>query len=202
MWLAGEPMAELCREFGISRKTGYKIFDRYQACGVQGLTDRSRRPYRYAKEHVFDLLGIKDWYWKRTPTGLSDTEGGPYLKPEDLAKVGFMYLKNGTWDGEQVVQVNWVKDSLAASVTTARAGRKYRFQWWLLPHGARGEQLAWAALGFGGQKLTVTPEQELMLIMTGWDIDPRDTERSRVLPKTVLDRVLEAVAAPKGCNFP
>ena len=47
--LAGEAMAELCREFGISRKTGYKIFDRYQECGVQGLTDRSRRPYRYAQ---------------------------------------------------------------------------------------------------------------------------------------------------------
>jgi transposase len=42
--LNGGPMAELCREFGISRKTGYKIFDRYQECGVQGLTDRSRRP--------------------------------------------------------------------------------------------------------------------------------------------------------------
>ena len=42
--LAGEPMAELCREFGIARKTGYKIFDRYQECGIQGLTDRSRRP--------------------------------------------------------------------------------------------------------------------------------------------------------------
>src|SRR5712671_6781506 len=41
--LAGEQMADLCREFGISRKTGYKIFDRYQECGVQGLTDRSRR---------------------------------------------------------------------------------------------------------------------------------------------------------------
>jgi len=35
--LAGEAMSELCREFGISRKTGYKIFDRYQDCGVQGL---------------------------------------------------------------------------------------------------------------------------------------------------------------------
>ena len=51
--LAGEPMAELCREFGISRKTGYKIFDRYQECGVQGLTDRSRRPYRYANQLPF-----------------------------------------------------------------------------------------------------------------------------------------------------
>ena len=51
--LAGEPMAELCREFGISRKTGYKIFDCYQQCGIQGLTDRSRRPYRYAHQLPF-----------------------------------------------------------------------------------------------------------------------------------------------------
>jgi hypothetical protein len=42
--LAGEPLAEPCREFGISRKTGYTIFDRYQECGVSGLTDRSDGP--------------------------------------------------------------------------------------------------------------------------------------------------------------
>src|ERR1700693_6127911 len=53
--LAGEGMAELCREFGISRKTGYKIFDRYQECGMQGLTDRSRRPYRYANQLPFQV---------------------------------------------------------------------------------------------------------------------------------------------------
>src|SRR5215831_18359992 len=53
--IAGEPMAQLCREFGISRKTGYKIFDRYQECGVQGLTDRSRRPYRYANKLPFPV---------------------------------------------------------------------------------------------------------------------------------------------------
>jgi putative transposase len=46
--LEGEKMAPLCTEFGISRKTGYKIFDRYQDCGVQAFTDRSRRPYRQA----------------------------------------------------------------------------------------------------------------------------------------------------------
>src|ERR1700684_2207805 len=52
---AGEPLSELCREFGISRKTGYKIFDRYQDCGVEGLTDRSRRPYRYANKLPFQV---------------------------------------------------------------------------------------------------------------------------------------------------
>jgi putative transposase len=43
-------MARLCAEFGISRKTGYKIYDRYKAVGLQGLTDRSRRPYRHANQ--------------------------------------------------------------------------------------------------------------------------------------------------------
>src|SRR3981189_1361616 len=48
--LEGEKMAPLCAEFGISRKTGYKIFDRYKDCGVQAFTDRSRRPYRQANQ--------------------------------------------------------------------------------------------------------------------------------------------------------
>ena len=48
--LDGEKMAGLCREFGISRKTGYKIYARYKDCGLDGLTDRSRRPYRHANQ--------------------------------------------------------------------------------------------------------------------------------------------------------
>jgi transposase len=46
--LEGEKMAPLCREFGISRVTGYKIYERYKTCGLDGLNDRSRRPYRHA----------------------------------------------------------------------------------------------------------------------------------------------------------
>ena len=46
--LEGEKMAPLCAEFGISRKTGYKIFERYKDCGVAAFTDRNRRPYRQA----------------------------------------------------------------------------------------------------------------------------------------------------------
>ncbi len=48
--LQGDKMAELCREFGISRKTGYKFWDRYKDVGLHGLTDRSRRPVRYANQ--------------------------------------------------------------------------------------------------------------------------------------------------------
>jgi transposase InsO family protein len=48
--LEGEAMTELCREFGISRRTGYKIFDRYKECGLEALNDRSRRPVHYANQ--------------------------------------------------------------------------------------------------------------------------------------------------------
>jgi putative transposase len=53
--LDGEKMAALCREFGISRKTGYKLFSRYKDCGMHGLTDRSRRPYRHANRLPFQV---------------------------------------------------------------------------------------------------------------------------------------------------
>src|SRR5260221_9395788 len=48
--LDGEKMAALCRRFGVSRKTCYKILNRYDSCGLEGLTDRSRRPYRHANQ--------------------------------------------------------------------------------------------------------------------------------------------------------
>src|ERR1700682_5833086 len=53
--LDGEKMAAWCREFDVSRKTGYKIFQRYKDCGLEGLTDRSRRPYRQANQLPFQI---------------------------------------------------------------------------------------------------------------------------------------------------
>jgi putative transposase len=53
--LEGEKMAGLCREFGISRVTGYKIFNRYKECGVDAFRDRSRRPYRHANKLPFQV---------------------------------------------------------------------------------------------------------------------------------------------------
>jgi putative transposase len=61
--LEGEKMAVVCREFGITRRTGYKIYDRYKECGLEGLNDRSRRPYRHANQLPYQvertILGIK-----------------------------------------------------------------------------------------------------------------------------------------------
>jgi putative transposase len=56
--LDGEKMAVLCREFDVSLQTGYKIYSRYQDCGLEGLTDRSRRPYRQANRLPFQIEAL------------------------------------------------------------------------------------------------------------------------------------------------
>ncbi len=64
--LSGEKIAPLCREFGISRKTGHKIYNRYKDYGLEGLQDRSRMPYRQANQLPYQveraILGIKQEY--------------------------------------------------------------------------------------------------------------------------------------------
>ena len=66
--LEGEKMAVLCREFDISRKTGYKIFQRYKDSGTKGFSDRSRRPYRHANQLPFQIEALIVRLRKEYPT--------------------------------------------------------------------------------------------------------------------------------------
>jgi len=61
-------MASLCREFGISRVTGYKIYERYKECGLEGLTDRARTPYRYANKLPVQLEAMIVTLRREKPT--------------------------------------------------------------------------------------------------------------------------------------
>jgi len=144
----------------------------------------------YAAEYLFQPLGIA-YHWKHSPMGLPDTEGGLFISSSSLAKIGFLFLKNGAWKGKQIAPADWVKASVAPAISVEDEGRrwKYGFQWWLQPYGKAPERFAWAARGFGGQELRVVPEYDLIVVYTGWDILPSADE-----PKhDELERVLAAV---------
>ena len=53
---------------------------------------------KYLEKNLFSVIGIKDYFWKHTPKGLTDAEGGLYLTPRDLAKFGYLILNDGVWD--------------------------------------------------------------------------------------------------------
>jgi len=141
----------------------------------------------YAAQYLFEPLGIR-YHWKHSPTGLPDTEGGLYISTASLAKIGFLFLNNGKWEGKQIVPAEWVKASVAPAMSVEDEGRHwgYGFQWWLQPYGKSPEKFAWAARGFGGQELRVVPEYNLIVVLTGWDIllspqEPRHDELERVI---------------------
>ncbi len=150
-----------------------------------------RHAHEYAAEHLFRPLGITETYWKTTPTGLADTEGGLYLTARDLAKIGYLYLHDGVWEGRRLLPEGWVAASTSPRVDTrpgVERSRKYGYQWWVLPYGTNGRH-AYAALGYGGQRLIVVPEHDLIAVFTGWNI----YESPEFAPYDALDRVLAAV---------
>lgn len=99
--LEGEKMAPLCREFGISRVTGYKIFERYKECGLDGLNDRSRRPYRHANRLPFQversILGLKREYpgWGAPKIRDKLIRDYPMIKPPAISTVHAVLDRHG-----------------------------------------------------------------------------------------------------------
>jgi CubicO group peptidase (beta-lactamase class C family) len=144
----------------------------------------------YAKANLFGPLGIDAFYWKRTPKGLSDTEGGLYLAPRDLAKIGDVYMHDGVWRGRRVLPAGWAKESTRSRVATKEKGFGYGYQWWIPPASAGYE--SYAAWGYGGQFLFVVPRLELIAVFTGWNI----YDKPELDPQLALANVLKSVRKP------
>jgi CubicO group peptidase (beta-lactamase class C family) len=143
----------------------------------------------YAQEHLFEPLGIDSFYWKETPTGLIDTEGGLYLSPEDLARFGYLYQNDGIWRDQRVLPEGWVASSMAPDTAVPNWPGKYGYQWWLIPYGGEAQRWAYTGRGFGGQHLLVLPEQALIIVFTGWNI----YDKPSLDPVFGLQRVLAGV---------
>ena len=111
-----------------------------------------------ATEAIFGPLGIRDVRWTRAPEGVTAGGFGLALTPADQAKLGFLYLQGGRWDGRQVVPQDWV----AASTTDHVAPpEEYGYLWWL----DRADGYAFMA-GLYGQLIVVAPQQDLGAVVT------------------------------------
>lgn len=149
----------------------------------------------YAAEHLFKPLDMH-YYWKQSPSGLPDTEGGLYLSAHDLAKIGQMVLKGGMWGGKEIVSDRWIKESVSPRVAVPGGDWKYGYLWWLQSFGGSPEDVAWTARGFGGQQLLVVPAYDMVAVFTGWDILPSNEKRAH----DWLPRLLDSANRFYGCT--
>lgn len=122
----------------------------------------------FARQRLFAPLGIREVIWPVDPQGRTHGWGNSHLLPHDLAKLGYLFLHGGTWDGKQVVPAEWVRRATAVH-TNVRAGVDYGYGWWLR-NGANPR--TFEANGRGGQRIVVAPEKDMVLVLTGGGYDP------------------------------
>ncbi len=114
----------------------------------------------FAREYLFDPLGIEDVSWDRTTGYHYHTDGGLYLTPRDMARFGYLMLHGGTWDGREIVAPDWVARSTETHYQTGY-GKGYGYQWWTMEHGI------FVATGHYEQRIFVVPEADMVVVFTG-----------------------------------
>lgn len=149
----------------------------------------------YAAKHLFAPLGITRWFWKRTPSGLVDTEGGLYLEAADLARLWYLYVRGGAWEGRQLVSAEWVRASTTPSIRTGPApdAASYGYKWWLHADPSDSTRFVWAGSGFGGQLPYAFPELDLVVVFNGWNILP---DGKGIPQRRMMERLARAVQGP------
>jgi CubicO group peptidase (beta-lactamase class C family) len=141
----------------------------------------------FAKKELFEPLGIKSAKWGPVDAqGVTDGEAGLFLSPHDMARVGYLYLHNGMWDGKQLIPSSWVERAQQGKVS-ATNGFHYANLWWSLP-----EKEAYMARGRHSQLILVIPKLDIVAVMTGV---LRDTEFYSA--SGLIDDISKAVKSDK-----
>jgi CubicO group peptidase (beta-lactamase class C family) len=145
----------------ITRKTGKNAWD-------------------YAKQKLFAPLGIVTERWRQPDAqGVTDGEAGLSLDPRDMLKIGYLYLHDGTWDGQPIIPASWVAYAEAGKVE-ATFGLHYSNLWWSMP-----EKGALMALGRHSQTILVLPKYDIVVAMTGYMPDDEYYPMGRLIDDIV-----------------
>lgn len=141
---------------------------------AQVLSERVGMPLpEYARQQLFEPLGIADWEWVDDYRGRPLAFAGLRLRPRDLARIGQLVLQHGQWNGRQVVPAEWIADSTRPHVDTGM-GLQYGYQWWLGKVDAGGAQRDWiGGIGNGGQRLWILPGLDMVVVITAGDYNRR-----------------------------
>lgn len=140
-----------------------------------------------ARRELFEPLGIRDVAWPADPQGNNYGWGDLQLHPRDMAKIGQLFLQRGCWGERQIISENWIGDATRGHVTQTGGDDQYGYFWWVPGPEYPG---VFEAIGRGGQRITVWPAKDLVLVYTGGGFNNND------LTKFILKAIQSDVALP------
>jgi CubicO group peptidase (beta-lactamase class C family) len=116
----------------------------------------------YAKSKLFGPLGITKVSWQLDPQGISNGGWGLSLLPRDMAKIGYLYLRKGVWEGQELLSPAWIDKVSHATVDMRLGGLRYSNLFWALP-----DKRVYMAVGRNGQVIMVFSNLDVVAVTTG-----------------------------------
>ena len=145
----------------------------------------STRTDSFALKHLFEPLGIDQYYWPVDGGGIAFGGSSMRMTPRDMARFGYLYLKNGTWNGVQIIPEDWVEVSQQQHIERKYIeDYYYGYHWWVSDHDS------YSAVGYGGQWITVVPEHDLVVVFTN------SFEEGEILQLSTPERLTETYILP------
>jgi CubicO group peptidase (beta-lactamase class C family) len=124
----------------------------------------------YAQTKLFDPLGIERPFWRRDPQGLTMGAGGLALRPRDMARIGYLYLRRGAWAGQQLLPPQWIDAVSRATIPMnlkVDPSLHYSNLFWVIP-----EKHVYMAVGYHCQLIMVFPPSDVVAAVTARDFCP------------------------------
>src|SRR5216683_2678949 len=121
----------------------------------------------YAKARLFGPLGIGASSWRHDPQGITTGGNGLSMLPRDMAKIGYLYLRNGDWEDKRLLPPDWINRISHATVNTNSSGEpdmRYSNFFWALPN-----KHVYMAVGYHCQLIMIFPELDIVAVTTARD---------------------------------
>lgn len=118
----------------------------------------------FAESRLFGPLGIRNYAWTRTKSGITETQGGLYLRPRDMCKIGQLILNGGRWKNKQIVSSAWLRESTSKHVKGDRVGYGYQWRTADVVRCGRVLNIVWAS-GYGGQRIFIVPDLNVVVVV-------------------------------------
>lgn len=169
MWNVSDPLLHIMSK-PIEAEPGSQFYYNSGCTNILGEIVRrasGRSTDIFAKEFLFQPLGITQYEWAHFLNGVLFTSGDLKIRPRDMAKLGYLLLNNGKWGGKQIISSEWTKKT-AESYISANSIWKYGYQWWIRSYKINSQIIdSYAARGWGGQAIIVFPSLDVVIVLTG-----------------------------------
>ncbi len=147
---------------------------------LSGATGRSA--YEFARQYLLAPLGMQSPLWPADPQGNSHNyewiSPGIPLTARSMAKLGYLFLHEGQWDGKEILSAEYVREGHKLYFVTNWGGARYGLMWWV-------EDDYYAARGWGGQTITVNPKKQ-MVVVTQAESDTRKSKEYDLIDEVIF----------------